>query len=101
MFSLTPLLARHPAKHEPTPVWSLCIFRVADRASQQSVLRALHGLDREGVTALGAHRGSEHFVIVDVQSVRDKASARHVVSTRDPGAIVTFSGRKRQVLRSV
>jgi hypothetical protein len=82
------------------PVWSLYVFQVADRNAQQRILRALLDLGQDGITGLGTHRGSEHFVIVDYSSDADKADAKRVVRSIDPTATVTFSGRKRQIARN-
>lgn len=100
MFSETPSFGARSANHDPTRVWSLYVFLVADRAAKQRVLRALGGPGHEGVTALGTRRGSEHFVIVDYSTGADKANVKRAVLTIDPRATVTFSGRKRQILRN-
>jgi len=100
MSSEIPSAQSDAANHDPSQVWSLYVFQVAGRAAQQRVLRALVELAREGVTGLGTHRGSEHFVIVDYSTDTDKAHAKRVVQAIDPSASITFSGRKRQIARN-
>jgi hypothetical protein len=95
----------HPSSPQYQPIdpkareWSLYVFRVADREAQQRILRALLDLGRDGITGLGTHRGSEHFVIVDYSTGADKAAAKRVVQAIDPQASLTFSGRQGQILR--
>lgn len=101
MSSETPSIGTEQADHDPTRGWSLDVFQLADRKTQQRILRALRDLERNGVTGLGTHRGSEHFVIVDYATDADKAHAKRVVLSIDPGATLTFSGRKRQIARNV
>ena len=100
MFSEIPSDAAREPIQDATPIWSLYVFRVAGRRAQQRILRALLELGRHGVTGLGTHRGSDYFVIVDYSSDADKAHAKRVVRDVDPGAAVTFSGRKRQIARN-
>lgn len=101
MFSDTPSFATEEVNQDPARTWCLYVFQVAGHTAQQRILSALLELELDGVTGLGTHRGSEHFVIVDYSTATDKAQAKQVVLAVDPDAVVTFSGRKRQIGRDV
>ena len=84
---------------DPTRDWSLRGCSVADRRTQQRILRSILHLQRGGITALGVQCGSERFVIVDYDAAADKGQAKKVVLSVHPHA-KTFAGHKQQ-MRSV
>jgi hypothetical protein len=95
----TLMFSDHPSSpgYQPIGTWSLFVFLVSGHSAQQGILRSILDLGRDGVTALGTRRGSEHFVIVDYSTDTDRAHAKRVVLAIDPGATITFSGRKHEL----
>lgn len=90
MFSDPPLLTLLiPDRHW----WALCIFQVQSHDVQQRILMALR--DRQGVTALGAQRGAETFVIIDWDMESDEVYAKQVVMAMDHRATITYVSRER------
>ncbi len=86
-----------PTAEPPSSVlthsWALSVFRVENHEAQQRVLRALHWLGYAGVSAIGAQRDDETFVIIDWDSAADQAGAKQVVMLADRDAATTFTSR--------
>lgn len=79
--------------------WALSVYRVEDRSAQQRILRAIRRLDRHHLTATGAQRGSEIFVIVDCDSASSAVQAKQAVMAADRHAAVAFASQSQAALR--
>lgn len=69
-----------------TQPWSILIYRVSSRQSQQRILSAIKHSDHDGLIALGTDSRDGAHVVVESRTRFDESFFRHVVYSMDPDA---------------
>ncbi|MCW2830405.1 MAG: hypothetical protein JWP31_1097 [Aeromicrobium sp.] len=81
--------------------WSVLIFRLTGRGTQQQILRALRDAKRPGLIALGAERDDGCFVVIECPSVSAEDLARRTVGAIDAWAECLTTTRSSEPLALV